>query len=112
MSNTKSWMVGMRYMRDIRYIIQLGIFKLDKSYPKEKVLPEDGLYRYLYQPGEQHGDKKRWATNFIWSKKAYKLHRAIKDPDNRVLYFLQDEYGRAFVHKGLMDIPEDTEIRI
>jgi len=22
-------------------------------YPKEKVLPEDGLYRYLYQPGER-----------------------------------------------------------
>ena len=23
-----------------------------KYYPKEEVLPEDGLYRYLYEPGE------------------------------------------------------------
>ena len=34
---------------------------------KRGILPEDGLYRYLYQPGEHHGDQKR-ATDFIWSK--------------------------------------------
>ena len=39
--------------------IKLDIVPLDKSYPKETVLPEDRLYRYLYQPGEQHGDQKR-----------------------------------------------------
>ena len=32
---------------------------LDKKYPEEAVLLEDGLYRYLYQPGEQHGEQKR-----------------------------------------------------
>ena len=26
---------------------------------------EDSLYIYLYQPGEKHRDKKRWATDFI-----------------------------------------------
>ena len=25
-----------------------------EMYPEEKVPPEDGLYRYLYQPGKQH----------------------------------------------------------
>ena len=37
-----------------KYAIKTDIAKLDKSeaYP-EDVLPEDGLYRYLYQPGEQ-----------------------------------------------------------
>ena len=38
--------------------VKLGTIPLDKTYPKETVLPEDVLYRYLYQPGEQHGDKK------------------------------------------------------
>ena len=27
-----------------------------ESYPLEEVLPEDGLYRYLLQPGEEHDD--------------------------------------------------------
>ena len=26
---------------------------------KEKLFPEDGLYRYLLKPGEEHGDSKR-----------------------------------------------------
>ena len=28
-----------------------------ESYPPEEVLPEDGLYRYLLQPGEEHDDQ-------------------------------------------------------
>ena len=43
--------------------IKLDIAKQDKTYPEEKVLHEDGFYRYLYQPGEQHGDQKRRAAN-------------------------------------------------
>ena len=39
--------------------IKLDTVPLDKTYTKETVLPEDGLHRYLYQPGEQHGDQKR-----------------------------------------------------
>ena len=27
-----------------------------ESYPPEEVLPEDGLYRYLLQPGKEHDD--------------------------------------------------------
>ena len=50
---------------------KLDTVPLDKRYPKETVLPEDGLYRYLYQPGEQHGDQKRRATDLIWSKNTY-----------------------------------------
>ena len=39
--------------------IKLYIIELDSSetYPEQNVLPEDGLNRYLCQPGEQHGDK-------------------------------------------------------
>ena len=32
------------------------------------MLPENGLHRYLYQPGEQHGDQKNRATDLSWSK--------------------------------------------
>ena len=42
----------------------------------------DGLYRYLYQPGEQHGDQKRRATDLIWSKNTYRLDRIVQDPGN------------------------------
>ena len=32
--------------------IKLDTAPLDKKCPKETVLPEDGLYRYLYQHGD------------------------------------------------------------
>ena len=70
--------------------IKLDTVPLDKKYPKETVLPEDGLYRYLNQPGKQHGDQKRRATDLIWSKNTYQLDRIVQDPANRVLYYLQD----------------------
>ena len=40
--------------------IKLDIFKLDKSETcqEENMLSEDTLYRFLYQPSEQHGDHK------------------------------------------------------
>ena len=67
MINTVSSMIGMKP----NDAIKLDTVPLDKIYPKEPVLPEDGLYRYLYQPGEQHGDQKRQATDLIWSKNTY-----------------------------------------
>ena len=54
MNNTVSSMIDMKPKDTIR----LDTVPLDKRYPKETVLPGDGLYRYLYQPGEQHGDPK------------------------------------------------------
>ena len=65
-------------------VIKLDTAPLNKTYPGETVLPEDGLYRYLYQPGEQHGDKKRRATDLIWSKNTYQLNRIVQDPGNCV----------------------------
>ena len=67
MNNTVSSMIGMKP----NDAVKLDTVPLDKIYPKEPVLPEDGLYRYLYQSGEQHGDQKRQATDLIWSKNTY-----------------------------------------
>ena len=59
--------------------IKLDIVPLDKTYLQETILPEDGFYRYLYQPVEQHGGQKRRATDLIWSKNTYRLYRYIQD---------------------------------
>ena len=105
MNNTVSSMVGMK----LKDAIKLDTVPLDKKYPEETVLPEDGLYRYLYQSGEQHGDQKRRATDLIWSKNMYRLDRIVQEPGNRVLYYLQGGPNRAFVREELMHISEDTQ---
>ena len=63
MNYTVSSMIGIKP----KDAIKLDNVLLDKKYPEETVPPEDGLYRYLYQPGEQHGDQKRRVTDLIWS---------------------------------------------
>ena len=99
-------MIGMKP----KYAIKLDTVPLDKTYPKEIVLPEDRLYRNLYQPGEQHGDQKRRATDLIWSKNTYGLDRIVQDPGNCILYYLQDGPDRAFVREELMHVSEDTKV--
>ena len=106
MNNTVSSMIGLRP----KDAIKLDAFSLDKKYPEETVLPEDGLCRYLYQPGEQHGDQKRRATDLVWSKNTYRLDGIVQEPGNHVLYYLQDKPDRAFVREELMHISEDTQV--
>ena len=106
MNNTKSSMIDMKPKDAIR----LDTLLLDKMYPEKTVLPEDGLYKYLYEPGKQHGDKKRRATDFILSKNTYRLDQIVQEQGNCVLYYLQDGPDRAFVSEELMDIPEDTQV--
>ena len=106
MNNTVSSMIGIKP----KDTIKLDAVPLDKKYPEETVLPEDGLYRYLYQPGEQHGDQKRRATDFVLSKNTYQLDRIVQEPGNRVLYYLQDGPNRAFVCEELMHISEGTQV--
>ena len=81
-----------------------------ESYPPEEVLPEDGLYRYLLQPSEEHDDQRCRATDRVWSKASYRLREVVKSPGNRVMYCLLNGPERAFVSEELMQIPEDTEL--
>ena len=55
MNNSVLSMIGMKP----KDTVKLDNVPLDKKYPEETVLHEDGVYRYLFQPGEQHGDQKR-----------------------------------------------------
>lgn len=81
-----------------------------ESYPPEDKLPQDGLYRYLLKPGEEHGDSRKRATDTIWSKKTYRLSEVLDQPGNRVIYYIQDGPKRSFVKEELMLIPEDTQL--
>ena len=60
MNNTVSSMIGMKP----KDAIKLDTVPLDKTYPKETVLPEDGLYRYLYQPNNIETTKDGQQTLF------------------------------------------------
>ena len=61
-------MVGMKP----KDAIKLDTVPLDKTYPKEKVIPEDGLYRYLYQPkktgNRPHLEQKYVSTRSICTR--------------------------------------------
>ena len=87
-----------------------------ENYPPEDTLPEDGLYLYLLQPGEEHNDKRKRAMDRIWSKKTYRLREIVEDSGNRVMYYPKDGPERAFVKEELMliveDIPQDSLILI
>lgn len=83
-----------------------------KIKPKEgeKVAAEDGLYRYLYKPGELEDDNRRRATDMIWSWNTFRLDRIVQNLEQRVLYYLADGPKRAFVREELMKVPEGTEL--
>ena len=83
-NNTISLMIGMRP----KEAIKLDTPPLDKTYPEETVLPEDGLYRYLYQHGEQHRDQKKMSHRLYLGKKTYRLDLIVQEPGSRVLYYL------------------------
>ena len=108
LNDTTTEMIGMK-PKDAIKLKEVPLVARE-SYPPEKVLPEDGLYRYLLQPGEEHDDQRRRATDRIWSKASYRLREIIENPGNRVMYYLEDGPERTFVSEELMLIPEDTEL--
>ena len=106
--DTETEMIGMK-PKDAIKLNEILLVK-QEAYPSEEVLPEDGLYRYLLQPGEEHNDQRRRATDRIWSKASYRLREVVESPGNRVMYYLLNGAERAFVSEQLMLIPEDTEL--
>ena len=55
LNDTQTEMIGMK-PKDAIVLDQVPLVK-QEAYPPEEVLPEDGLYRYLLQPGEEHDDR-------------------------------------------------------
>ena len=108
LNDTETEMIGMK-PKDAMKLNEVPLVKRE-TYPPEEKLPEDGLYRYLLQPGEKHEDLRRRTTDKIWSKGTYRLREIIENPGNRVMYYLNNGPERSFVSKDLMLIPEDTEL--
>ena len=107
MNNTETSMIGMK-PKDAIKLKEVELVK-SEEFKDEKVLNESGLYRYLLQPGEEHSDQRKRATDFIWSKTSYRLDKIVQEPNNRILYYLQNGPNRSFVSEELMLIPENTE---
>ena len=108
LNDTTTEMIGMKPKDAIR-LNEVPLVK-QENYPPEEILPEDGLCRYLLQPGEEHDDQRRRATDRIWSKGTCRLRKIAENPGNHVMYYLLDGPERAFVSEELMLIPEDTEL--
>ena len=61
LNNTETEMIGMK-PKDAIKLKEVPLVARE-SYHPEEVLPEDGLYRYLLQPGKEHDDQRRRATD-------------------------------------------------
>ena len=108
LNDTTTEMIGMK-PKDTIKLNEVPLVD-QESYLPEEVLPEDGLYRYLLDPSEEHGDQRHRATDRKWSKGTDKLREIVENPGNRVMYYLLDGPERAFVLEELMLIPGDTEL--
>ena len=108
LNDTQTQMTGMK-PKDAIKLSQVPLVN-QENYPPEETLPEDGLYCYLLQPGEEHNNQRHRATDRIWSKKTYRLRKIVKDSGNQVMYYLKDGPERTFVSEELMLIPEGTEL--
>ena len=120
LNDMETEMIGMK-PKDAIKLKEVPLVK-QENYPPEEVLPEDGLYRYLLQPGEEHDDQRCRATDRTWSKASYRLREVVESSSNCMMYYLTDgsagpgtleeSYGpeRAFVSEELTLIPEDTEL--
>ena len=78
---------------------------------REQKLSSGVGVRYLYQPGELEGGRRR-ATDPLWSLQVYRLGRSVTKPDEPVLYYLDADDGpkRGFVREELLVVPPDTEL--
>ncbi|WP_215897633.1 hypothetical protein, partial [Acinetobacter baumannii] len=66
-NNTKLARISMKPSKAAR--LENVSLALEK-YADEDLAPEDGLFRYLLQRGEEHGDQRKRATDRVWSKHA------------------------------------------
>ena len=89
LNDMQTEMIGMK-PKDSIVLDQVPLVKRE-NYPPEDKLLEDGLYRYLLQPSEEHHDQRRRATDRIWSKGTYGLRETMENPGNHVMYYLRDD---------------------
>ena len=74
---------------------------------EEQKLPSGVGVRYLYQPGELEGGRRR-ATDPTWSINVHRLERSVTKTGEPIVYYL-DGPPRGFVREELQVVPPDTE---
>ena len=98
LNDTTTEMIGMK-PTDVIVLDEVPLVNRE-AYPPEDKLPEDGLYQYLLQPGEEHDDQRCRATNRVWSKGTYRLREIVEDSGNQVVYYLSNEPERTLYQKS------------
>ena len=78
---------------------------------KEQKVPSGVGVRYLYQPGELEGGRRR-ATDPVWSLEMYRLGRSVSKPDEPLLFYVQgdDAPQQGFVREELLAVPSDKQL--
>ena len=66
LNDTTTEMIGMK-SKDAIILDQVPLVDRE-AYPPQDKLPEDRLYQYLLQPGEEHGNQRCRAMDRVWSK--------------------------------------------
>ena len=74
---------------------------------EEQKLPSGVGVRYLYQPGELEGGRRR-ATDPTWSLNVHRLERSVTKTGEPIVYYL-DGPPRGFVREELQVVPPDTQ---
>ena len=74
---------------------------------EEQKLPPGVGVRYLYQPGELEGSRRR-ATDPTWSLTVHRLERSVIKTGEPIVYYL-DVPPRGFVREELQVVPPDTK---
>ena len=73
----------------------------------EAGIPSSAVVRYLYQPGELEGGRKR-ASHPIWNCMTSK--KPSPTPNEPILYYLKNGPKHGFVCGDLLVVPADTEL--
>ena len=80
LNDTTTEMIGMK-PKDAIVLDQLPLVNRE-NYLEEDKLPEDGLYQYLLQLGEEHHNQRCRATDRAWSKGTYRHREIVEDTGN------------------------------
>jgi len=76
---------------------------------QEPLVPTGAQVRYLYQPGELEGGRRR-ATDPVWSLTIHTVRNVVRQSGQPALYYLADGPTRGFVREELLVVPHDTEL--
>lgn len=76
---------------------------------EEPLISSLALVRYLYQPGELEGGRRR-ATDPMWSLTIHTVRNVFRKNGQPALYYLNDGPTRGFVREELLIVPPGTEL--